>query len=119
MPTTQRRQSSTRRVQIRRQQPQPGRFDALRNLRMPSAVKRGRRGRQSSGLMTTLTSAARSLRGTGKSRRAKQGGGKGRLFALVAGAGATAFATRRASQRKTTPDSAPAESPPTEPQQAA
>ena len=122
MPATQSRQSPTRRARVKRQQPQPGRLDGLRRLPMPAIAKRGRRAQQNSGLMTTLTSAATSLRGTGKSRRAKQRGGrKAPLLALMsAGAGAAAFAKRRAGQREATPPESPPDAPPqAEPPQAA
>lgn len=113
MPATQTRHSTTRRIHVRRQQPQPARFDALRRL---PAAKRGRRAQQSNGLMSTLTSAAKGLRPAGKSRGAKKGRRKAGIFALVtAGAGAAAFAKRRSSQREGTPESAPDTPPPADP----
>ncbi len=118
MPATQTRQSTTRRVHVRRQQPQPARFDALRRLPALPAAKRGRRAQQSNGLMSTLTSTAKGLRPAGKSRGAKKGRGKAGIFALVtagAGAGAAAFVKRRSSQREGTPESAPETPPPADP----
>jgi hypothetical protein len=106
MPTTKPRQTANRQSQTRRR-PEPRRLDALRRPPVAPRSKRGRRGKQQTGLVATLTGALQSGRSGGAKRS-----GKGGVLAALGAAGAAAAIAKRRSKQRVEPAPAPAPVPP-------